>query len=738
MSRIVSPSQTRYNDPYQQRIFQFSSQDSRVYLSRISNYILKSVGNNTIIKDITILDKNLIDNVVTVQVSSGLLIQDSTLIELLDTSTLTLDVSGYDHCEGKLILYTNYQYLESIESNNFRLKLSFITNDGLIISPIDDPWDENKNNLYIEIFNFNRNLNTIEEILHPDHTYINGKRYYRRGLDGINFLTSNNTQESASYYNLAHNYLTYNIFSQLFDSDLNQQKINNLTLTDIDNIRLNIDEYTISSPDYYKLLVHHPDDVESFTILKSALVSNIGTITHSLNQQYVMVQVYNDSHELIHPRLITYTDADTLTIDFSNLEEDLAASYTILITKDNTNLFTLNEVDFQFEYVTINHNLNTRNVTVQVIDSANNLVLYNNSILQISDLNNIIINTQACGLAVGDYTIIIYDNINLVFNLYNDYSYSIPYHIFVRRFEQTDLLSDSLTVVHNLNQSYPIVQLFDASNNIYQADIVESTDADTIVLTFNDPSLITGVNKVVIYNYENNQIFSLDSSYMDPVTYIYQVDLSATDLISPFFQVYNDSDIQVVPTQITESSANVYDFDFSSDPTIGDINIVCAEGFNTYTQIFDETDPVANEITITHDLNTLFPLVQLWDNDSVIYPTNITIIDGNSLLLDLSAVNLTLSHDFNITIITGLPRQALIISNTNYYITEFGEDDLTAGLITISHNLAFSYPIVQVYNHLNKKIDPDSITILNQNQIQLDFSTFTYVDDFYKVSILRG
>ena len=50
MASTVTPTQTRYNDPYQQTIFDFNTPDSKVYISRESNKLLNAIGNNFVLK----------------------------------------------------------------------------------------------------------------------------------------------------------------------------------------------------------------------------------------------------------------------------------------------------------------------------------------------------------------------------------------------------------------------------------------------------------------------------------------------------------------------------------------------------------------------------------------------------------------------------------------------------------------------------------------------------------------
>jgi len=104
MSRLTTPKQTRYNDPYEQQLFQFDIEDTRLYLTRISNFLLRSIAIDGVIKGLEIVNKTITDNIISFTLSPGLLIQDSTLIEVNEVSILDIDVSGLDACNGYLII----------------------------------------------------------------------------------------------------------------------------------------------------------------------------------------------------------------------------------------------------------------------------------------------------------------------------------------------------------------------------------------------------------------------------------------------------------------------------------------------------------------------------------------------------------------------------------------------------------------------------------------------------------
>jgi len=151
---MAIPNQVRYNDPYQQRLLQFNTQDSKVYLSRSTNYLLKAIGDDVVLNGLSLTVNPTIDlETISLTISPGLLIQDTTLISILDSTTLTFNVRPYDQNNGYIIVYTEYQYLNIISENPLSLKIAYISADGTSIST---SWDPNKNRILLYRFSFTK------------------------------------------------------------------------------------------------------------------------------------------------------------------------------------------------------------------------------------------------------------------------------------------------------------------------------------------------------------------------------------------------------------------------------------------------------------------------------------------------------------------------------------------------------------------------------------------------------
>ena len=66
----------------------------------------------------------------------------------------------------------------------------------------------------------------------------------------------------------------------------------------------------------------------------------------------------------------------------------------------------------------------------------------------------------------------------------------------------------------------------------------------------------------------------------------------------------------------------------------------------------------------------------------------------------------------------------------------FTNSDLTAGLITISHNLNVLYPIVQVYDNTGKQIIPTEVISQTIDTVQLDLSGYGTITGTWRVRVI--
>lgn len=123
------PHQKIYIDPHDGKLFDFNNVSSRVYLGQTINNLLKVYGDNFVIegfRPLSVKYETIEDNseVISVSISSGRAIIDTTYIEVTETSHLLYDVTNLDD-SGFLILSLDYNYLLNPYTNETSLKLNF-------------------------------------------------------------------------------------------------------------------------------------------------------------------------------------------------------------------------------------------------------------------------------------------------------------------------------------------------------------------------------------------------------------------------------------------------------------------------------------------------------------------------------------------------------------------------------------------------------------------------------------
>jgi hypothetical protein len=170
--------------PYSQKIFQFGTDDSRLYLPRNANIMLRAftIGydeneydteyyDSTSLFDIGVkkyndridcildgfLSYHTIDNnLLTVVLGPGNSICDSTMITCPQPSTISLDLTVYDD-SGFIVLAMRYKYIETVYNSPPRLRLSYVSSDGLTVlpgEPENPEWRSDFDRMIITTFKF--------------------------------------------------------------------------------------------------------------------------------------------------------------------------------------------------------------------------------------------------------------------------------------------------------------------------------------------------------------------------------------------------------------------------------------------------------------------------------------------------------------------------------------------------------------------------------------------------------
>ena len=195
MASTITPTQIRINDPYQQTVFQYNTTDSKVYISRESNKILNVIGNDLVLKGLYMSDPVIVPtSTVSVNISAGWAIQDETLLEITDSSTLDIDCAALvdtDTGGAHLGIFINYQYIETVEPNLVSIDLFHIQTDGTVTDPLGRFTAACR--ILLGIINFTKIGPTVVAVSRNDFSslVINGSIYYVRGLGLDNVVLPN-------------------------------------------------------------------------------------------------------------------------------------------------------------------------------------------------------------------------------------------------------------------------------------------------------------------------------------------------------------------------------------------------------------------------------------------------------------------------------------------------------------------------------------------------------------------
>lgn len=115
-----------YITPYNAKIFEFDTVNSRVYIGREINQLLTVFGDNCIIDGVEIKNVELIDNLLKININPGKIIIDTTLIEFKEIITLELDITSFDKINGFFTILIAYKYLQHNYDNYAKFRLIYV------------------------------------------------------------------------------------------------------------------------------------------------------------------------------------------------------------------------------------------------------------------------------------------------------------------------------------------------------------------------------------------------------------------------------------------------------------------------------------------------------------------------------------------------------------------------------------------------------------------------------------
>jgi len=179
MSHIVRPeNQDTFIDPYSSYLFDMGVEDSRVYLSRQINSLLRAFGEDCVVAGLY-TSADLSNNIIRVTIQPGKAVVDTTLHIFPEPTLLDLDLSPYDP-SGYVVVSIAYMYIQTMYNNKPYFKLTYVSSDGSSQSP--EPWSPNRDRLILSIYKFEKDEsnNVINLQYYFGSIFINSICYFPR------------------------------------------------------------------------------------------------------------------------------------------------------------------------------------------------------------------------------------------------------------------------------------------------------------------------------------------------------------------------------------------------------------------------------------------------------------------------------------------------------------------------------------------------------------------------------
>ena len=184
------------------------------------------------------------------------------------------------------------------------------------------------------------------------------------------------------------------------------------------------------------------------------------------------------------------------------------------------------------------------------------------------------------------------------------------------------------TVIHNLNNTYPLVQCINDENKLVFPSLISYVDANILTAAFDDEAVsgyaICSQSETALYQHTHTQILPATTW-----TVVHNLDLDPANHFYPHVQVVNNSQ-QLNPTNIHFKDNNTLEIIF--DEATEGVATVFSDP-QTYTQ---DSNTGTSWIVI-HNLQDHYPFVMIVDdNDEIMFPDEILFSDENTLIVSFS------------------------------------------------------------------------------------------------------
>lgn len=425
------------------------------------------------------------------------------------------------------------------------------------------------------------------------------------------------------------------------------------------------------------------------------------TVTHNFNSKYIVAEIYDEDDTKVEADFITLVDNNSIIINLISYAP-LIGTWHVAIYMGSAEVgligptgptgplgdgltYSFTNSDLVAGKLTINHNLNNRFVIVEIYD---NLYKKNEpDFVTLIDINNVEVDLSSYGSISGTWNAGIY----LGASTPGPTGPTGPQgNSLIHSFVNGDLIANTLTVNHNLNNQYIIAEVYNNLDRKILPDIVELFDNNTVYINLASFVPLTGTWNVSIYMGAGatgnagatgaagptGAIGATGAGITGPTGFGFTGPIGPTGNIGPTGSIGNTGVGVTGATGVTGPTGAIGATGVG-EGTIGPTGATGATGSIGPTGIDGITGPTG-----------------------LIGPAGVTGVTGPTGLLGPTG------------------------ANANGIVYPFGDSYLVDGYLTINHALNKQYIIVQVYDDNNKKIDPDFITLTDANNIDIDLTSY--------------
>lgn len=387
MTNFIAPLQLKHTDYEYQYDIRLNFQHPSIKISKVSNDIVKQIGNNLVLKGLDVKIIKHENDILFLKLCSGNLIQDLTFIQIFDDIEFNLDISSisshHNLAIGNIIIYTEYKHSEIPENNKLIIKLDYLPSNGNIIN-----WNDNIDKILLLILSYCQIDNQLK-ISSKNKLIINGKKFYYKGYN--NYTLSDIISNWSTYLdyfgecdildyknrgNLLHEYEL-----DILNNDYVQLDV--CKFYNYQTLFIDIFEYNLNNS---SMFFNYPKKNFDIDIIKSS--NNIILNNTSYNNKKLIVNIYDNNgfsqNISIHGNDIQILDIGKNT---SELTIDVFISENNKLIKDNSRIFF-----YKYNNFVEIHNLSNEKIdcilTYNIVDFYNTIDILPNEFYEFKfDIN---------------------------------------------------------------------------------------------------------------------------------------------------------------------------------------------------------------------------------------------------------------------------------------------------------------------------------------------------------------